>query len=133
MSPGYPTFHLRRGDIYFIKVPFVDDPDKEEEHPVLVLKDDRDDVSGSLSTIVTYGTSNSNYGSNSFSLTVDPSKYSSIDLSRKTFFLANRIHTIDKKKYFDGKRYVGRLSKELMDEFDELLVLELQMGKYQIY
>jgi mRNA-degrading endonuclease toxin of MazEF toxin-antitoxin module len=132
MRLSYPHFPLRRGDIYKIKVPRTEDPTKQELHPVLVLRDERLEEPRASFTIVAYGTSNTKYATHPLALEIDPKTLSLLNLKSTTFFLAHRIHTIDKKKYFEGASYLGRLPVDLMERFDELLVLALQIGAYKV-
>lgn len=131
MSPGYPTFPLRRGDIYKIQVPFTEDSTKQKLHPVLVLRDERHEKPKAPFTIVAYGTSNVDYAGHPFALKIDRATFPLLTLDSTTFFLAHRLHTVDKEKYFNKAPYLGRLSADFMDDFDELLVLALQIGEFK--
>lgn len=131
MSLGYPHFPLRRGDVYIIKLPYVEDPARQELHPALVLRDERDESPRVPFTIVAYGTSSETFRTNPLVLPIDPTKFPSLSLERVTYFVAYRLHSIHKEKYFAGARYVGRLPKDLMDRFDELLTLALQLTEYK--
>jgi len=129
MSPGYPTFPLRRGDVYMVKLPYTEKPNTEEPHPALILQDEKLNKGRVPFTVVAYGTSSTDYFKDPFALPVDPSQ--SLKLTLRTFFLAHRLHAIDKDKYLAGTLFLGRLPKALMDRFDELLVLSLQIGEYR--
>lgn len=131
MSLGYPHFPLRRGDIYTIKVPFTEDSARQEKHPVIVLRDERLEKPKASFTVIAYGTSNMEYDTYPFALRIDPHAIPDLNLKEPTFFLAHRLHTVDKRKYFIGALYLGRLNHDLMDRFDELLILALQIGEFK--
>jgi len=133
MSLGYPHFPLRRGDVYFVKTSYVENQDRKEEHPAIILRDERYETQKASFTVVAFGTSQTKYSTHPLALEVDPKVTESLDLNKTTFFLAYRLHTIDKKKYVASGTFVGRLPEELMAQFDDLLFLALQMGEYKPY
>lgn len=131
MSLAYPNVPLRRGDIYKIRLPRVEDPSKGDVHPALVLRDERYEDPRATFTIVAYGTSVQNFKNHPLALPIDPAIVTSVNLTEVTYFLAHRLHSINKKKYLSGAKYLGRLPKKLMDRFDELLALALQLTEYK--
>jgi mRNA-degrading endonuclease toxin of MazEF toxin-antitoxin module len=133
MSLAYPHFVLRRGDVYKIKLPYTEDPTQQEMHPALVLRDERLESAKAPFTIVAFGTSKPKYDKHPFALRIDPDNQSSLKLDSPTFFLAHRLHAVDKDKYFLGALFLGRLDKDLMDRFDELLFTALQITEYKPY
>jgi len=131
MSLAYPHFPLRRGDVYLIKLSYTENPTQQKIHPALVLRDEGLESPEASFTIVAFGTSNTEYDNHPFAIRIDPDTQSSLELDSPTFFLAHRLHTIDKEKYFTGTTFLGRLTSDLMDGFDELLFLALQLGEYK--
>ena len=132
MSPGYPAVPLRRGDIYLLSIPYTERSGQRKKRPALILRDDRlEPTRQSPFTLVAYGTSESAYAIHPLALAVDPAIVTGLSLSETTYFLAHRIHAVDKKTIIAGQPYLGRLPKDFMDTFDELLALALQIGKYR--
>jgi len=131
MSPGYPAVPLRRGDIYLLSIPSTERSGQRKQRPALILRDERlEPATRSLFTLVAYGTSQPRYANHPLALAVDPAIVTSLSLSKTTYFLAYRIHAVDKKTVIAGQPYLGRLPQDFMDTFDELLTLALQIGEY---